>query len=114
MNNRDLYPFQHSPFDEEMPKGPQSLLDQMFQAARDPRAISAAHMVETITEQHKHICRIVNGMHYAVRWCVVPGCMQSWRMFVRADHPEEFPGVWVPIEEPVDLNVLVLPDYDED
>lgn len=95
----NIYPFQHSP--ENLPGG-ESMLDRMMRAVRESRLIQAG-IVEASQEQeelHKHQIRIVNGMNYAIRWCTVPGCMQSWRMFVGADYPEEFPGGWVPIEEP--------------
>ncbi len=112
----EIYPF---PFDRDNflndVRGPQeseSPLDKMMRAIREQGAIRAR--VEAANEiPHKHMCRVVNGVPYAIRWCVVPGCMQSWRMYAQADYPGEFPAEWERIEEPVDLSTPVLPDYED-
>lgn len=104
----DIYPFQRSPYEQP---GGESMLDKMMRAVRESRAIQVS-VEEANGIPHKHTCRVVNGMHYAIRWCIVPGCMQSWRMPVRMDGIDEPIAEWEPIGEPVDLNSPVLPDYE--
>jgi hypothetical protein len=106
----NIYPFQHSPYEE--PVNPFKDVLDMIRASH----AQAATIVEAAKQQeelHKHNIRIVNGMHYAIRWCIVPGCMQSWRLPVRMDGIDEPIAEWEPISEPVDLSGPILPDYED-
>lgn len=113
--SENIYPFQHSPEEGNYGQPPFSpfkdVLD-MIKASRD----QAAKIVEAAKQQeelHKHNIRIVNGMNYAIRWCTVPGCMQSWRLPVTGNEYGDMPdAVWETIEEPVDLLSPILPDYE--
>lgn len=50
---------------------------------------------------HKHMCRIMACGTYALRWCAVPGCMQSWRLPLTGnEYGDEPRAVWEAIAEP--------------
>jgi len=111
MNDENIYPQQtHADINYGQPPfSPFKDILDMIRASRD----QAAKIVEEAKQQeelHKHNIRIENGINYAIRWCTVPGCMQSWRMDVQEDALD---AVWEPIREPVDLSSPILPDYDD-
>jgi hypothetical protein len=104
MNEREEFTSSETPF------------DKMMRAVRESRLIASGILEEANEHEipHKHMCRVTMGSHYAIRWCVVPGCMQSWRMAVRTDAFDDEPlAEWEPISEPVDLTSPILPDYEE-
>lgn len=111
--SENIYPFQHSPYEDGTHAEPSI---PSWDAIREAQE-QYAKLVQEAKEYklpHKHQIRIVNGMHYALRWCTVPGCMESWRMDVRVDGYKDEPiAAWERIEEPVDLNSPVLPDYED-